>query len=48
MSLEIKNTDFTIINGTSDWQPRPAMKAAMESLCGFFSESCPGTETGVT
>ena len=48
MSFEIKNTDFTIINGTNNWQPRPAMKAAMESLCGFFSDAYPSTETGDT
>ncbi len=48
MSFEIKDSDFTVIKSSSDWQPRPAMKEAMGHLCSVFSEAYPNAETGDT
>jgi hypothetical protein len=48
MSFEITKSDFTVINSTSDWQPRPAIKEAISRLSSVFEDAYPAAESGDT
>jgi len=48
MSFEITNSDFTVINPTNDWRPRPAIKEALSRLDSMFRDGTPTLEAGDT
>ena len=48
MSFQINKSDFTVINSTDDWQPRPAIKEALSRLDSMFRDGAPTLEAGRT
>ena len=48
MSHAIRNSDFTVINSTTGWQPRPVIREAMETLRSALGVVCSSIESGDT